>query len=51
MISGMRAAFGYIEDHLPRRRIVDSLIDKGSMRAPHHYTCGMGRDYFLTFVR
>ena len=34
-IDGMRAAFQYIELHLPRRRIVDSLIDKGDMRAPH----------------
>jgi uncharacterized protein len=47
MIEGMRAAFAYIEDHLPRRRIIDSLIDKGDMRAPHHYTCGIGRDYLV----
>ena len=33
--------------HLPRRRIVDALIDKGSMRAPHHYTCGIGRNYLV----
>jgi uncharacterized protein len=47
MIDGMRAAFTYIEQHLPRRHIVDSLIDKGDMRAPHHYTCGIGRNYLV----
>jgi uncharacterized protein len=47
MIDGMRVAFAYIEQHLPRRRIIDSLIDKGSMRMPHHYTCGMGRNYLV----
>jgi uncharacterized protein len=47
MIDGMREAFTYIEQHLPKRRIVDSLIDKGDMRAPHHYTCGIGRNYLV----
>ena len=47
MIAGMRAAFSYIEHHLPRRRIINSLIDKGNMRAPHHYTCGIGRNYLV----
>jgi uncharacterized protein len=36
-----------IEHHLPRRRIINSLIDKGNMRAPHHYTCGIGRNYLV----
>jgi uncharacterized protein len=47
MIDGMRAAFAYIERHLPKQRIIDSLIDKGSMRAPHQYTCGIGRNYLV----
>jgi uncharacterized protein len=47
MINGMRTAFTYIEHHLPRRRIIDSLIDKGDMHAPHHYTCGIGRNYLV----
>jgi uncharacterized protein len=47
MIDGMRAVFAHLEQHLPKRRIVDSLIDKGSMRAPHHHTCGMGRNYLV----
>jgi uncharacterized protein len=47
MIDGMYATFAYIEQHLPKRRIIDSLIDKGDMSAPHHYTCGIGRDYLV----
>lgn len=47
MIDGMRVAFASIEQQLPRRRIVDSLIDKGNMKAPHHYTCSIGRDYLV----
>jgi len=47
MIDGMRAAFIHLEQHLPRRRIIDGLIDKGSMYAPHHYTCGIGRNYLV----
>jgi uncharacterized protein len=47
MIDGMRSAFQHIEKHLPRRRIIDSLIDKASLRAPHHYTCGIGRNYLV----
>jgi uncharacterized protein len=47
MIDGMRAAFAYIEEHLPRRRIINALIDKGNMGAPHHYTCGVGRNYLV----
>ena len=47
MIEGMRTAFVSIEDHLPRRRIINSLIDKGSMGGPHNYTCGIGRNYLV----
>ena len=47
MIDGMRAAFVYIEEHLPERRIINSLIDKGDMSTTHNYTCGMGRDYLV----
>jgi uncharacterized protein len=47
MIDGMRVAFASIEQCLPGRRIVNSLIDKGNMRAPHHYACGVGRNYLV----
>jgi hypothetical protein len=47
MIDGMRAAFAAIELRLPGQRIVDSLIDRGNIRVPHHYTCGVGRNYLV----
>jgi len=45
MIRGMRAAFAYIEDHLPRRSLLGSLVDKANMYRPHRYACGVGRNY------
>ncbi|HEY7417050.1 MAG TPA: radical SAM protein, partial [Ktedonobacteraceae bacterium] len=45
MISGMRHAFAYIEDHLPRRPLLGLLVDKASTQSPRQYTCGVGRNY------
>lgn len=47
MIEGMRAAFARIEAQLPKRRLIDSLIDKGTMSGPGHQVCSMGRDYLV----
>jgi uncharacterized protein len=47
MIAGMKAAFAYIEQHLTPRRVYSSLIDKASLTAPHHQTCGVGRNYLV----
>ena len=47
MIAGMKAAFTYIEQHLTPRRVYSSLIDKASLTAPHHQTCGVGRNYLV----
>jgi uncharacterized protein len=45
MISGMRAAFAYIEHHLPRRSLTGSLVNKANMHTSHQYACGVGRNY------
>ena len=45
MISGMRNAFTYIEEHLPRRPLLGLLVDKARTQTPHRYTCGVGRNY------
>jgi uncharacterized protein len=45
MITGMRAAFAYIEEHLPPRSLLSGLVDKARTWAPHRYTCGVGRNY------
>lgn len=47
MIAGMKAAFTYIEQHMTPRRVYSSLIDKASLTAPHHQTCGVGRNYLV----
>jgi uncharacterized protein len=47
MIAGMLAVFAYIEKHLPRRRLLNSLIDKASMNAPHSHVCSMGTSYLV----
>jgi uncharacterized protein len=47
MIEGMRRAFDVIERVLPRRRLIDSLIDKANMSGVHQYTCGVGRSYLV----
>ncbi|HLG76422.1 MAG TPA: radical SAM protein [Ktedonobacteraceae bacterium] len=51
MIQGMRAAFAYIEDHLPRRPLLGALLDKASVRSLHQYACGMGRHYMVVDQR
>ncbi len=45
MIIGMRAAFAYIEEHLPSRPLLSGLVDKARTSTPHRYTCGVGRNY------
>ena len=47
MIAGMLGAFAYIENHLPRRRLLNSLIDKASMTTPHSHVCSMGTSYLV----
>ena len=45
MILGVRAAFAYIEKHLPQRSLFNGLIDKGNMLSPGSHVCGVGRNY------
>ncbi len=47
MITGMRAAFEVIERHLPRRCLLESLIDKAKMHGAHRHTCGVGQNYLV----
>jgi len=47
MIAGMKTVFTYIEQHLTPRRVYSSLIDKASLTAPHHKTCGVGHNYLV----
>ncbi len=47
MIEGMHRVFAVIERHLPRRRLLNSLIDKASMSGVRQHTCGVGRTYLV----
>lgn len=47
MIAAMRAVFQVIEQRLPRRPLLGSLIDKANLNSPHHYTCGVGNNYLV----
>jgi len=47
MIATMRAVFGLIEQRLPRRHLIDSLLDKASLNVPHQHTCAVGRSYLV----
>jgi uncharacterized protein len=47
MIEGMQRVFAVIERHLPRRHLLNSLIDKASMSGVRQHTCGIGRTYLV----
>ena len=47
LIAGIQAALGVIEARLPRRRLVDGLLDRCDLSAPHRYPCGAGRSYLV----
>jgi uncharacterized protein len=47
IVAGMRAAFALIEARLPRRRLIDGLVDRSSFSQPHEYACGAGHNYMV----
>jgi uncharacterized protein len=47
LIAGLKAALTIIEQRLPRRRLIDGLIDRSAFHAPHEYPCGVGRSYVV----
>ncbi len=47
IIAGMKAAFAVIEARLPRRRVIDGLVDRSSFAEPHEYACGAGHNYMV----
>jgi len=46
-IAGIKAAFAVIEANLPRRRLIDGLMDRSTFDGPHEYPCGAGRNYMV----
>lgn len=47
LIVGVEAAFTVIEQTLPRRRLVDALLDRSLFGAAHTHPCGAGRNYLV----
>jgi uncharacterized protein len=47
MIDGMLKAFAVIEQNLPRRSLLTSLVDHTNLTAPHVYPCHAGRSYLV----
>jgi uncharacterized protein len=47
MINGMRAAFAYLEEYIPKRKLMGALIDKARTDSPQQYACGIGRHYMV----
>lgn len=45
LVSGLLAACAVIEEKLPRRRLIDGLLDRSSFAGAHAYPCAAGRDY------
>jgi uncharacterized protein len=36
-----------LEANLPRRRLIDALVERSAFDAPHDYPCGAGRNYLV----
>lgn len=47
IIQGMLAAFHIIEQQLPRRSLLASLVDRANLAVPHLRTCGVGHSYLV----
>lgn len=47
IISAMRSVFALIEEKLPARSLLGSLLDKADMTAPHRHTCSVGQNYLV----
>lgn len=47
MISSLRAAFGVIEEMLPRWSVLGSVLDRGQLLSPRQQCCGVGNDYVV----
>lgn len=47
IIAAMLAAYQVIAGNLPRRSLLGSLLDRANLAAPHHTTCGVGRNYLV----
>lgn len=47
MIKAMLAAFKIIERRLPRRSLLQAIVDKANLAYTHERTCGVGQNYLV----
>jgi uncharacterized protein len=47
MISCLREAFAVIEEIMPRRSVLGSVLDRGQLLQPRQQCCGVGQDYVV----
>ncbi len=47
IIQGMLAAFKVIEENLPRRSFLGSIVDRANLSVAHTHTCGVGQNYLV----
>jgi uncharacterized protein len=47
MISCLREAFAVIEEMMPPRSVLGSVLDRGQMLSPRQQCCGVGQDYVV----
>jgi len=47
LITAMRAAFAVIEQKLPQRSLINSLVDRVNFGGSHTHTCGAGHNYMV----
>jgi uncharacterized protein len=47
IINGMSAAFKVIEENLPKRSFLGSIVDRANLSFAHVHTCGVGQNYLV----
>lgn len=47
VIAGLKRAYKVIEQHLPRRTLLTSLLDRANLAVPHLRPCSVTRDYLV----
>jgi uncharacterized protein len=47
IINGMLAAFKVIEENLPKRSFLGSIVDRANLSFPHAHTCAVGQNYLV----
>lgn len=47
IINGMKKAYAVIENRLPEKSLLASIVDRANLSSPHQMTCGVGNNYLV----